>query len=150
MLIYKKSFKKCLSLFHKTFSNFQATYQKELYLLFEKSINFSQSEHRDMFDSSPSPVCFHLLFKDPLPTPQQTQGFLQVLRTWGGGESSAKFNLEEGGLSQYMKKACERVGGRLKFLLKNTCGRVHFIVKLPAIILQACKFNKNELLHSYF
>ena len=26
MLIYKKSFKKCLRLFHKTFSNFQATY----------------------------------------------------------------------------------------------------------------------------
>ena len=47
MLIYKKSLKKCLRLFHKTFSNCQATYQKELYLLFEKSDNFSQSEHRD-------------------------------------------------------------------------------------------------------
>ena len=49
MLIYKKSFKKCLRLFHKTFSNCQATYKKELYLLFEKSGNFSQSEHRDSF-----------------------------------------------------------------------------------------------------
>ena len=35
MLIYKKSLKKCLRLFHKTFSNFQAT---------SKSDNFSQSE----------------------------------------------------------------------------------------------------------
>ena len=68
MLIYKKSLKKCLRLFHKTFSNCQATYQKELYLLFEKSGNFSQSEHRDRFDSSPPPVCFHLLFKDPPPS----------------------------------------------------------------------------------
>ena len=30
------------------------------------------SEHSDRFDSSPPPVCFHLLFKDPLPPPQQT------------------------------------------------------------------------------
>ena len=40
---------------------------KQLYLLFEKSGNFSQSEHRDRFDSSPPRVCFHLLFKDPPP-----------------------------------------------------------------------------------
>ena len=32
-------------------------------------------------------------------------------------------------------------------LLKSTRERVHFMVKLPAIIsLQACKFTKNELL----
>ena len=30
MFIYKKSFKKCLCHFNKTFSNYQATYQKEL------------------------------------------------------------------------------------------------------------------------
>ena len=71
-LIYKKSFKKCLRLFNKTFSNYQANYQKELYLLIEKWGNFSQSEHRDRFYSSPPPVCFHLLFKDPPPPPQQT------------------------------------------------------------------------------
>ena len=49
VLIYKKCFKKCLRLFNKTFSNCQATYQKELYLLFKKSESehFSQSEHRD-------------------------------------------------------------------------------------------------------
>ena len=35
----KKSLKKCLRRFNKTFSNYQATYQKELYLLFEKSGN---------------------------------------------------------------------------------------------------------------
>ena len=81
MLIYKKSLKKCLRLFHKTFTNCQATYLKELYLLFQKSRNFSQSEHRDRFDSSPPPACFHLLFKDSPPPPKQAQGFPQVLRT---------------------------------------------------------------------
>ena len=65
MLIYKKSFKKCLRLFNKTFSNCQATYWKELYLRFEKLGKFLQSDHRDRFDSSPPPVGFHLLFKDP-------------------------------------------------------------------------------------
>ena len=35
-------------------------------------------------------------------------------------------------------------------LSKNTCEGVHLIVKLPAISLQACKFTKNELLHTYF
>ena len=61
MLIYIKSLKKCLRFFHKTFSNCQATYNKELSLLFEKSGTFSQSEHRDRFGSSPPPVCFHSL-----------------------------------------------------------------------------------------
>ena len=65
ILIYQKSLKKCLRFLNKTSSNCQATYWKKLYLLFEKSGNFSQSEHRDRFDSSPPPVCFHLLFKDP-------------------------------------------------------------------------------------
>ena len=51
-----------------------------------------------------------------------------------------------GGLSQYMG---EEHGG-LKMLSKNTCEGVHLIVKLPAISLQACKFTKNELLHTYF
>ena len=35
-------------------------------------------------------------------------------------------------------------------LSKNTCEGVHLIVKLPAISLQACKFTKNELIHTYF
>ena len=35
-------------------------------------------------------------------------------------------------------------------LLKKTCERVHLSVKLLAINLQACKFTKNELLHTYF
>ena len=43
--------KKSLRLFNKTFSNYQATF----------------SEHRDRLDPSPPRVCFHLLFKYPLP-----------------------------------------------------------------------------------
>ena len=85
MLVYKKSLKKCLCLFHKTFSNCQATYWKELYLLFEKSGNFSQSEHRDRFDSSPSPVCFHLLFKDSPPSSTTNPGFPTGVENMGGG-----------------------------------------------------------------
>ena len=38
----------------------------------------------------------------------------------------------------------------LKILSKNTSEGVHLIVKLPAISLQASKFTKNELLHTYF
>ena len=41
-------------------------------------------------------------------------------------------------------------GGGCKMLLKNICEGVHMLVKLPAISLQACKFTKNELLHTYF
>ena len=40
--------------------------------------------------------------------------------------------------------------GELKIQSKNTCEGVHLIVKLPAISLQASKFTKNELLHTYF
>ena len=40
--------------------------------------------------------------------------------------------------------------GRLKMLSKNTCEGVYLIAKLPAISLQAFKFTKNELLHTYF
>ena len=139
MLIYKKSLSKCLRLFHKTFSNCQATYQKELYLLFEKSGNFSQSERR--FDSSSPPVCFHSLFKDPLPPFTANPEFPTGVQNMGG---SSKFDGE--GLSQYMGGAWG-----VKILLKNTCGGVHLIVKLLATLsLQACKFTKNELLHSYF
>ena len=38
----------------------------------------------------------------------------------------------------------------LKMLSKNTCDGVHMIVSLPPISLQAYKFTKNELLHTYF
>ena len=61
----------------------------------------------------------------------------------GGG--SSKF--DGVGLTQYMGGAW---GGGLKMPSKNTCDGVHLMVKLPAISLQACKFNKNELLHTYF
>ena len=103
MLVYKKSLKKCLCLFHKTFSNCQATYWKELYLLFEKSGNFSQSEHRDRFDSSPSPVCFHSLFKDPLPPSTTNPGLPTGVENMG---DFSKFDGE--GLSQFMGRAWGR------------------------------------------
>ena len=35
--------------------------------MFEKLGTFSQSKHSHRFDSSPPPVGFHSLFKDPLP-----------------------------------------------------------------------------------
>ena len=40
--------------------------------------------------------------------------------------------------------------GWLKMPSKNTCEEVHFILKLPAISMQACKFTRNELLRTYF
>ena len=55
-------------------------------------------------------------------------------------------NMVEGGLSQNMDGAW----WKLKMLLKNTCEGVHSIVKLLAVSLQASKFTKNELLHTYF
>ena len=73
-----------------------------------------------------------------------------MLRTWGeavppppppsGGGHSSKF---DGG-------RLKSKHGELKMLSKNTCEGVHLIVKLPAISLQASKFTKNELLHTYF
>ena len=79
MLIYKKSLKKCPRLFNKTFSNYQAIYQKELYLLFEKSGNFSQIKHIDRFDSCPPPVCFHSLFKEAHSKSFLKQGLLEEM-----------------------------------------------------------------------
>ena len=52
---------------------------------------------------------------------------------------------DKGGLSQKMGGAW----GQLK-MSKNTCEEVQLIVKWPAISLQASKFTKNELLHTYF
>ena len=40
--------------------------------------------------------------------------------------------------------------GVVEMLLKNICEGVHTLVNLPAISLQAYKFSKNELLHTYF
>ena len=59
-------------------------------MLFEKSGNFLQSEHRNRFDSSPPPVCFHLLFKDPPPPSTANPGFPTAdenIRGDGGGSS---------------------------------------------------------------
>ena len=41
-------------------------------------------------------------------------------------------------------------GAGLKMVLTNTCEGGHQLVKLPALSLQACKFTKNELFHTYF
>ena len=60
--------------------------------------------------------------------PLKSQGFPQVLQTWGGAPQNLM----------------------LKMLLKNTSEGVHLIKKLPAISQQASKFTKNELLHTSF
>ena len=39
---------------------------------------------------------------------------------------------------------------KLKMVVRNTCEGVHLLVELPPISLQACKFTKNELLHTDF
>ena len=80
--------------------------------------------------------------RSPLLPPQQTQGFSQVLRTCGGG-GGGLFKVWWGGIKLIH-------GGRMKILLKNSCGGVHLIVNLTTISLQAWKFTKNKLLHSYF
>ena len=56
----------------------------------------------------------------------------------GGGRGSALQNLMGG------------VWRGLKTLTNNTCEGVHLIVKLSTISLQAYKFTKYELLHTYF
>ena len=71
---------------------------------------------------------------------QSNQGFPQVLQTWGG---SSKF--DGGGLSQNMGGS----KGELKMLSKNTCERVHFIAKLPAVSLQASKLKMNFFTHIF-
>ena len=64
-----------------TFSNCQATYQKELCLLFEKSGKFF---HRVFFftkifsDRPDRHVRFRSLFKDPPPSPSQPRYFLNT------------------------------------------------------------------------
>ena len=70
------------------------------------------------------------------------QGFPQKLRTWG---CSSKFDGE--GFSQYKG---EHGGGQLKTLLQNASEGLHLSLKLSPISLQAYKFIKNELLHTYF
>ena len=62
----------------------------------------------------------------------------------GMGGSSSKF---DGGR---LKSVHGERMGKLKMLSKNTCEGVYLIVKLPVISLQASKFIKNELLHTYF
>ena len=52
--------------------------------------------------------------------------------------------------SKFEGRASVKTWGELKMPSKNTCEGVHLIVKLPAISLQASKFTKNELLHTYF
>ena len=70
-------------------------------------------------------------------------GFPTGVENMGG----ALQNLMGGrGLSQNMGEAWRE----LKMLSQNTCEGVHLIVKLPAKSLQACKFSKNDFLHTYF
>ena len=57
------------------------------------------------------------------------QGFLQVLRTWGGTLQNLIRGLESTHGGAW--------GGGLKTLLKKTSEGVHLLVKLPAISLEA-------------
>ena len=61
---HKRSLKNVYTLLiKKPFSNCQATYQKELYLMFKKSGNFfSQNEHRGRFEPPQSPCSFSFAF----------------------------------------------------------------------------------------
>ena len=67
-----KSLKKCLRLFNKTFSNYQATYYKELYLLFEKSGNFFHRVSIEIDLTPPLLFVFIRSLRTPHPPPQQT------------------------------------------------------------------------------
>ena len=84
------------------------------------------------------------------------QGFQQVLRTCHWGLFRCPLEGKEGGrarqnlIARFKSIYWGSMSGRFKVLSKNTCEGVHLIVKLPAISLQACKFTKIELLHSYF
>ena len=69
---------------------------------------------------------------------------------WGGGGGGGGGVSKGGGGGGDVKSIHGEHGVVLKMLSKNTCKRVHLIVKLPAIILQAYKFTKNELYHIYF
>ena len=87
-----------------------------------------------------------MYFKLSLPKLAKWQGFPQVLRIWRG----ALRNLIGGELKSLHGESMGEGGRELKMLLKNTCEEVHLIVKSPSICLQACKFAKNEPLHTYF
>ena len=69
-------------------------------------------------------------------------GFSTRVENMGGG--SSKFDGRE--LKSIHGGSME---GGLKMLLKNTCEGVYLIIMLQAISLQACKFTKNELLHTH-
>ena len=73
MFIYNKSLKKCLRLFNKTFSNYQAAYLMEFYLLFEKSGNFFHTVSIEIGLTPPLPLLFVFIrsLRTPLPPPQQ-------------------------------------------------------------------------------
>ena len=73
-------------------------------------------------------------------------GFSTCVENMGGGGGALQ-NLMGGSLSQYMRGAWR---GGLKMQLENTCEGVYLIIMLQAISLQACKFTKNELLHTHF
>ena len=106
-----------------------------LFFSFKKDLNgqnHSSSDSNHHIKNSPPSKIPHL------PNGQISQGFPEVLRTWGD-------------LNRYMGRiAGWGVGGGDKMLLRNICEGVLMLVKLSAIRLQACKFTKNELLHTYF
>ena len=77
---------------------------------------------------------------------EKPTGFPTGVKNMGGG--LFKIWWQKGGGGAWVN--IWREHGELKTLLKNTCERVHLLVKLLAISLQACKFTKNEIFYTYF
>ena len=71
MLIYKKSLKNVYTLLIKVLATAKQLIRRNSICCLKNQAIF-QSEHSDRFDSFPPPVCFHSLFKYPIPPQQQT------------------------------------------------------------------------------
>ena len=140
MLIYKKSLKNVYAFLIKLLATAKQLIRRNSICCLKNLAIF----HRVSIEIALTPplplFVFIYSLRTPPPPSTTNPGFPAGVENMGG---SSKFDGE--GLSQYMGGAWG-----VKILLKNTCGGVHFIVKLLAISLQACKFTKNELLHSYF
>ena len=83
MFIYKKkSLRKRLRLFNKTFSNYQATYLKEFYLLFEQSGKFFHRMSIEIGLTPPLPLLFVFIHSLRIPPPPSTRNPLLKRVCW--------------------------------------------------------------------
>ena len=104
------------------------------------SLSFKKGLNDQNHSSSDS----HHHIKIPLPA----QFIISPMGRYPGVPTSVD-KMRGGGLELIHVGRLSRGEGVFKMLLKNACEGVHMLVKLPAISLQACKFSKNELLHTY-